>query len=581
MSYLLGVTVGPIQINIQKSRKLRELYNSSKIVSDMMKKVIEYLKIRDETLKIIYPSIKDVNDTKTDITNYLICEINNIDDLKDMRERVFDELKISVLEEIYFMFWTVEPLEEYSKTYKKLTKKLRSIKNTYEFKNYEKDVRIKKKCSLCGERITEDASKLCEVCNCKRNYNQTSNWKNNNKGEKYKSVYDISIDVWKEKYNEDLLSLNKNLEDLFNNTSRYYSLDTVSNIIKCLKIDPKKVRKEKEIDEDLENPKMESIELIAELKNIRCELESIYLRGEKPVSKPHYKYCFIQIDVDDLGKWISGEYNYEEEDLKESQIQISKALCSFAYKLKEEFKNSKTKVIYAGGDDFLAVLPVECLLNTLKIIEEIFKSTVQNDIDNSLNYSQKISYSASVTIANCKDEMALALRKNREALEKVKNRYYSKNGICINYIINTSKIIDMFLSKDYFNEYVDNLRYFKKVEKYISFTYVDAIENEFNKMKFEDLKTDDFLNIKDMLLLEFERHLNLNKNKVPKDNKEGNENFLEYFKIHTRLFENIINDNEIDEKIDFINIINCFRIYKKLTDFQFKEEAKWDEVSKN
>ncbi|MGO5065536.1 MULTISPECIES: type III-B CRISPR-associated protein Cas10/Cmr2 [unclassified Clostridium] len=568
MSYLLGVTVGPIQTNIQKSRKLRDLYNSSKIVSDIMKKVIEHLKIKDENLKIIYPSIKDISDTKIDITNYLICEINNIGILKKMRGKVFGELKISVLEQIYFMFWAVEPLEEYSKTYKKLTKKLRSIKNTYEFQNYE-DLKIGKKCSMCGEGIREEKSKLCKICNYKREYDKEGN---------YKSIYDISIDVWKENNNNELENVNNKLESLFNNTSKYYNLDTVLNLIKLLEtVDRKKVKKireEKEIDEDLKNAKMEDWQLIENLIDIKRKLQNIYLRGEKPVSKPHYKYCFIQIDVDDLGKWISGEYNYEEENLKESQIQISKALCSFAYKLKEEFRNSKTKVIYAGGDDFLAILPVECLLNTLKIIEEIFKSTVQNDIDNSLNYSQKISYSASVTISNSKDEMALALRKNREMLEKVKNRYYSKNGICISYIINTSKIINMFLSKDYFNEYVDNLRYFKKVKKYISFTYVDAIENEFNKMKFEDLKTDDFLNIKDMLLLEFERHLNLNKNKVSKDSKEDNENFLEYFKIHTRLFENIINDNEIYERIDFINIINCFRIYKKLTDFQFKEEAK-------
>lgn len=569
MAYLLGVTVGPIQSNIQKSKKLKDLYNSSKIVSDLMKIVIKYLKKVDERIEIIYPSIGDVNDISIDITNYLICKISTINELENMRKSVFDEFKNgsekSVLEEIYFVFWAVEPLEEYSKTYKNLTKKLRSIKNTYEFENF-KESRIIKKCSLCGERVREEGSKLCEVCNYKRSYKKQPN------NEKYKSVYDISIDVWKEKYNEDLLSLNESLEDLFNNTSRYYSLDTVSNIIKCLKIDPKKVRKEKEIDEDLENPKMEDQELIAELKNIRCELESIYLRGEKPVSKPHYKYCFIQIDVDDLGKWISGEYNYEEENLKENQIQISKALCSFAYKLKEEFKNSKTKVIYAGGDDFLAILPVECLLNTFKTIEEIFKSTVQNNIDNSLNYSQKISYSASVTIANCKDEMSLALRKNREALEKVKNRYYSKNGICINYIINSSKIANMFLSKDYFDEYMDNISYFNKVKKHMSFTYIDVIENEFNKMKFQNLEIDDFLSIKEMMTIEFKR--NLNKNKVPEDRNS-------YFNMHTKLFEDIIKDNINNEEFDFINFINCFRIYKKLTEFEFQEEVKCNEASKN
>ncbi|MBS5825359.1 MAG: type III-B CRISPR-associated protein Cas10/Cmr2 [Clostridium argentinense] len=576
MSYLLGVTVGPIQSNIQKSKKLKDLCNSSKIVSDLMKKVIEYIKKIDERIEIIYPSIGDVNDIRIDITNYLICKINTINGLENMRRSVFDEFKngleISVLEEIYFIFWAVEPLEEYSKTYKNLNKKLRSIKNTYEFENF-KESRIIKKCSLCGERVRKVGSKLCEVCNYKRNYKKQFD------NEKYKSVYDVSIDVWKEKYSEDLTSLNKDLEDLFNNTGRYYSLDTVSNIIKDLKKDPQKVRKEKEIDEDLKNPKMEDLQLIEKLESIRCKFESIYLRDEKPVLKPHYKYCFVQIDVDNLGKWISGKYNYEEKNLKENQIQISRALCSFAYKLKERFKNSKTKVIYAGGDDFLAVLPVECLLDTLKIIEEIFKSTVQDDIDNSINYSEKISYSASVTFVNCKDEMSLALRKNREALEKVKNRYYSKNGICINYIINTSKIINMFLSKDYFNEYVDNLCYFKKVEKYMSFTYVDVIENEFNKMKFEDLKIDDFLNIKEMLVLEFKRHLE--KNKGPKYKDDINEQLSEYFRMHIRLFENIINNNEFDGNFDFINLINCFKTYEKLTVFDFQKEERRDEASKN
>ncbi|EQB4352753.1 type III-B CRISPR-associated protein Cas10/Cmr2, partial [Clostridium botulinum] len=552
MSYLLGITVGPIQTNIQKSRKLRDLYNSSKIVSDIMKKIIKYLKIKDDKLKIIYPSIKDVNNTRIDITNYLICEINNIKHLKEMREKVLGEFKISVLEEIYFMFWAVEPLEEYSKTYKKLTKKLRSIKNTYEFQNY-KDSRIGKKCSLCGEGIREDKSKLCKVCNYKREYDKEGN---------YKSIYDISIDVWKENNNNELENVNNKLENLFNNTARYYSLDTVLNLIKLLETADrkkvKKIREEKEIDEDLKNTKMEDWQLIENLTDIKHELQNIYLRDEKSVKKPHYKYCFIQIDVDNLGKWISGKYNYEEDNLKENQIQISKDLCSFAYKLKEKFKNSKTKVIYAGGDDFLAVLPVECLLDTLKIIEKIFKSTIQGDIDTSLNYSETISYSASVTFVNCKDEMSLALRKNREALEKVKNRYYSKNGICINYIINTSKIINMFLSKDYFNEYVDNLRYFKKVEKYMSFTYIDAIENEFNKIKFEDLEIDDFLNIKEMLILEFKRYLE--KNKGPKYRNDINGKLSEYFRMHIKLFENIINNNEFDGKIDFINLINCFKI---------------------
>lgn len=575
MSYLLGVTIGPIQTNIQKSRKLKDLYNSSKIVSDIMKKVTEFLKEADDAMQIIYPTIKDVNDTELDITNYLICEINNIDTLKEMREHIFDRLKISVLEEIYFLFWAVEPLEDYSETYKKLTKKLRSIKNTYEFRNYEeKDVKIRKKCSLCGERIREVGSELCEVCNCKRNYDQASNDEKKNKEEKYKSVYDISIDVWKERSNAKLINLNTKLYDLFKNTSRYYSLDTISNLIRLLEEgDMEKVREEKGINEDLKNPQMKDQEFIKKLNDIKYELESIYLEDKDTIVNPHYKYCFVQIDVDNLGKWISGSYNYEKDDLKKHQIEISKALCNFASRLKESFGNSKTKVIYAGGDDFLAVLPVECLLNTLQTIETIFKSTVQDSIDNSLDYSETISYSASITFASCKDEMSLALRKNREALEAVKNRYSVKNGICINYIVNNSKIINMFLSKNYFNEYVDNLRYFKEVAKNMSFSYVDSLEKEFNKMEYNDLESGDLRDLKEMLLLEFKRYLIKNR---------GQKELLEeYFKIHIRLFDNLINDNTMDKKIDFINLINCFRMYKKLSDFEFLEEVKCDAASKN
>ena len=35
--------------------------------------------------------------------------------------------------------------------------------------------------------------------------------------------------------------------------------------------------------------------------------------------------------------------------------------------------------------------------------------------------------------------------------------------------------------------------------------------------------------------------------------------FSEYFRMHIRLFENIINNNEFDGNFDFINLINCFK----------------------
>lgn len=65
MTYLLALTVGPVQSNIQESRKLKDLYNSSCIISDIMMEVRSYLKNEvDSEMEVIYPILYDDNDKK-------------------------------------------------------------------------------------------------------------------------------------------------------------------------------------------------------------------------------------------------------------------------------------------------------------------------------------------------------------------------------------------------------------------------------------------------------------------------------------------------------------------------------------
>jgi CRISPR-associated protein Cmr2 len=593
MAYLLGVTVGPIQSNIEKSKKLKDLCNSSKIVSDIMLEIKNYLiKKGDKEIDIIYPAIDDDNDI--DLTNYMICKINGIDGLDEIFEGFKNDKNYKyLLNEIYFIFWAVEPLtKSYPETYKKLVKKIRSIKNTYEFESYSKnEEKIGKKCSLCGERLRAQGE-LCEICNDIRNY----------KDSHFESVYDISIAIWK-KENKEVLgdvnnvdNVNAQLEHLFEpeNTAKYYNFHTIENLLGLLEnsYDPdkairekkikriKETKKIKEMYEDLKDPKIEleiGLEaLIKRIKAIKGKLENIYQKEKNPVKEHHYQYCFVKMDVDDLGKWIGGEFNKDINNLENSQREISNYLCQFAYTLKGEFKDNNTRVIYAGGDDFLAVLPVESLLYTLYVIEEKFKEIVQDKIEESTNYKKKITYSVSVTLANCKDDMAVALRQNRIVLENVKERFEKKepfkNGIAINYIVNTTKIINMYLKKHSFKDYVDNLRYWRKI-KDVSFNYIDAIVNEFNKMKYEDLEIEELSDLKHMMILEFKRYLG--KNKRNKDCEE----LKEYISKHTKLFENIVNENIFDKRIDFENIISCFQIYEKLTNFYFTKAGELNETT--
>lgn len=584
MTYLLALTVGPVQSNIQESRKLKDLYNSSCIISDIMMEVRSYLKNEvDSEMEVIYPILYDDNDKKRDSSNYIICKINSIDKLNEIQNEVYTKVvencdggeqctfKISVLEETYFIFWAAEPIiETYEEAYKKVTKKLRNIKNTHDFKNVEQDSTKNyslKKCSLCGKREplktyseinTEE--KLCGVCAFKRLY----------KAGNAESTYSVSIKSWKEKYGKELEELNKKIMDTFKYPDKYYSKDMIKNILNE-KRDMDEMRRKKGINEDLQKD-IKNSELKQALTQIEEKMRETYssYSDKNLVLDPHYKYCFLQIDVDDLGKWMSGEYNLNQHELEEVQKQISKYLSEFACKLRESFWNTKCTVIYAGGDDFLAILPVEELFIVIKIIDDIYKNTIVKNINNSPNYSQAMTYSTSITIASCKEEMAVALRKSREELENVKSRFDSKkNGVVINYLINSSKTITTYLSKYIFQQFIESLNDLYEVKDYISFSYINAFEDEFNMLGFDKLNSEQIEDIKEMMLIELKRLLKRSFLKDAEDKLLLNE----YYSMHIGLFKEIYNQNSNDNMLDFENMTNAYKIYEKLAEFDYNKEG--------
>lgn len=562
MAYLLGITVGPVQLNIQESKKLKDLCNSSKITSDLMRRVNEYLRKKEgDSLEVIYPHILE-NDLlgEQNLTNYMICRVEKIDYLKDMEACIYEQIEQekfkNILKEMYFMFWAVEPIKNYDETYLRLSKKLRSIKNTYYFENSQENNRDKK-CSICGKRTRMNKSEdLCEVCSFKRNYKDT----------KYLSTYGISIQYWHEKYNSELINLDRILASTFKYKEKYYNIENISNLIELLNgKNSNEVRIQKEINEDLIYRNIQTDKLIACFEDAKVEMEKIFYSETNSVKEPHYKYCFLQIDIDDLGKWMSGRWNKDGVSLENSQKELSKYLSRFAFELKRRLE--KEHVIYAGGDDLLAIIPVEKLWDILKIIEGIFHEVVIANIDMSRNYKKDITYSTSITLVGCKEDMSLALRHNRLTLEETKERFkyksQTKNAVGINYIVNNSKMINTFISRETFKKFIYSLNTWEKVKTYFSFKYVDAFESEFEKMKFNDLANMEKICLREMMQIEFER--NLNKNKT----KENKEEFQKYFEIHRDLFEKIVAENTNESYIDFDNIINSMKIYENLTKFEY------------
>lgn len=588
MNCLFGITIGPVQTYIEESRKLSDLKNSSKIISDIMKEILKEIKDEDKSMKIIYPNCHDFD--KFDFSNYTILETEIDIDMDEVKCKVYSKFNGKLnrkgisqeydLREIFHLFWAKEKFEsesDYYKTYKKLTRLLRSLKNTYEFNQEEQE--SGKKCLMCGKHNVVKIEKkkefnlnyneeLCPLCLIKRIYKRDI---------KIESVYSIALKYWIEKNNKNLKEINEKLQDIFYDDKKYkyFSREEIKKSIALLseERDCKASKAYKELKDDLitENDiNLEKIKLIEKCMN------DLYKDGF--VSLPTYEYSFIQFDADNLGEWMGGKYITDEYkyNFKEYQKFVSGCLVNFGEELKERLKETKCTVIYSGGDDFLGVIPNEDIVTVSEIIEELFKIEVKNKIEEKYKkINEKITYSMSVTIAQCKDPMSYALKRTREGLEKAKTRFESKNAVALTYIINNGKEFTCYLKKEEIKRLFNIVNKVQDIENYILFSYINKFEREFSIFKFEDITFDEMQKFYKILNCEFKRLFGKSISSM-KEASDSEKEKVDLYKSETiELISKVINHNCIEvkpnhEHIDFINIINVIKMSEKLYEIKFR-----------
>lgn len=613
MSYLLGVTIGPVQSYIEESRKLSDLYNSSRIISDIMKEIFNYI-VKNKNGEIIYPNHKDIQNI--DYSNYMIFEISDSINLSNIKiknniykkfntifnneiksEKIFFDIK-----EIFHLFWALEEIKDdnYFEAYKNLTHLISNLKNTYEFEQASE--KGNKKCLICGKKNITNLSKderkkyklnkdedLCPSCLFKRFYNNTDEKFKDNR---LQSIYTIAIKNWKEnirKYlNENTKKLNKitkNLNELFKEEDKYYNPNEINNIINVLESESSSNHKNKKnINNKIEKIECEfnyNIKLIdnieeniKKLKNIKDSLNSIYYNNEKEkiIQLPNYEYSFIQFDIDNLGCWISGKYLENTHDFKKYQKKLSNTLVKFGEKLKEKLKNTNCNVVYSGGDDFLGISPTEDITKVMTIIDKLFISEVKDKLKKYTSYCRQITYSTSITIAQCKDPMSYALSKTRKELENVKTRYENneieKNGVAINYIVNNGKEITCYLKKEDCQKLFQIIKNFEKVKSEISFSYIKNFENEFSAFNYNDLTFEQLRDFCKIAKSELKRLMLRSESKKKTDKADNYINDIVDFMFKI-IHKNNTETTSNHENIDFKNIINIMKINKKLSVINF------------
>ncbi|GMQ57317.1 type III-B CRISPR-associated protein Cas10/Cmr2 [Vallitalea sediminicola] len=599
MSYLLGITMGPVQPYIVESRKLIDLFNSSSIISDIMKEIHKKIESKfSQEDEIIYPNHEDEKDI--DYSNYMIYKVHQIFDLQNIEIEIFDKyesdfkntvgnnIKYSYqklnLKEYFNVYWVFEEIKNgnYYDAYDSLTWKIESLKNTHEFEQIEQ--RSMKKCHVCGNRnivthsLTEKYRRdcklnkdeeLCNMCLFKRIYSKDKNNK------KLNSVYKIAIKNWKRNNKKEISKVPELLEEIFIESDKYYNPDEISYVINLaeLKLNGFDISKDKKY----VNKKIEQIEYelrkglilteqIKKLTKIKNEMKDIY----KEIKKPIYEYAFIQFDIDNLGKWISGYYLEDRTNLRKYQKEFSKVIIEFGCKLRKKLSKNNCEVIYSGGDDFLGVLPIEDIIHVMNVIDVLFKEDVEEKLSQYTTYKDKITYSSSITIAQCKDPMSYALDKTRKELENIKKMYeeqeHKKNGVAITYIVNNSKEITGYLKKSDFKVLCQLAEAYSSIKYNLTFSYIYNYEKEISRFNIKDVSYNELQYFNEIAVYELTR--------LMKRSQLNNENLGkevdEYIEKMSNFIRDIICKNYSEIKsnhcyIDYKNIINILKLSKKMS----------------
>lgn len=227
--------------------------------------------------------------------------------------------------------------------------------------------------------------------------------------------------------------------------------------------------------------------------------------------KPHTYYAILSIDGDNMGKWLKGEKLPTVEELLHEKVRNEPKLTEnqniktlfksihpmspsfhnlFSRKL-SEFALEKVrkiveedyygKLIYAGGDDVLAFLPVDEALNCAYDLNKAFKDLL----------GEKASVSAGIVFVHHKYPLSLALKEVRDAQKKAK-RDYGRSAVCIKHISGSGQVRTIgfkWEDKNFFDEIVEKYSEEKLSSKF-AYDLVDVVrmlQGKENKVKDEVL----------------------------------------------------------------------------------------------
>jgi CRISPR-associated protein Cmr2 len=258
------------------------------------------------------------------------------------------------------------------------------------------------------------------------------------------------------------------------------------------------------------------------------------------VKKQKKYYALLKLDIDDMGKWLSGKKGIDGKDLKTFQIELSEKLNEFSSKIKSIIDDKgHGQTVYAGGDDFLGFVNLKYLFETVKKIKDKFED------GKTLN---KLTYSISIVISHYKSPLHKVLDLSRELMEETKNAFDDKNGVGVIVLSNSSihskcycRHENFMLLEDLWEKKTGNNLHFKLG---LQFPFLKDVYSY-----------DNYLLNKSMLETEIIRLLKRENKYVEDEHVEGIINFLS---------EQTIEESSNANRINFENFIGYLKTLEQL-----------------
>ncbi len=448
-------TVGPVQSYIEQAVKLHDLYAGSRILSSLIKTALEIISTGADN-KIIFPYFKEGEQGKIISFPNRCVSIIESDDINafaiELDKAVKDKYKGNILKNLqgekldivekqleehlktYWVAMLYDDDSSYVEQYKKLETSMGALKNIRFFEQSSNCSNYFKKCNICGERsavfekgkFLKEKEKLCAVCYQKRSYDKAET-------ASFPSTASISLCYWEQ-------ILKSDAPDLYNGYRELFSGKLPEQCWYAAGIEKSK----------LEEQEFENIDIAA----VRKKLKNIdkYMKERHPEVIKYRYYSILAFDGDSMGKWISGIYFKENIDTAEAQIALSKALGSFADWVKSEIRTDgfgdKSKVgsvIYAGGEDFLGVVPLNNLFLTMDLLRCKFKELVSDVIRKYIKEDKELTLSMGVCIAHYKSPLHHVLKLVLSMVKEAKEYRDEKNMFAVTLIKRSGEMLKTIL----------------------------------------------------------------------------------------------------------------------------------------